>query len=336
MIVLMIFGVSSLDILFDIVVIFHDNILMKFSDIKQKMYRNSMNTYCWTLFAIFWILWYVEYNSIPRFDKKTEQIDAFDPNTLKQKIKEVWSKDLVLCIYSKDFDWEHHPRFIQDHLSSISNIKYFMVKVDNVSEFCNAMRDYSIIKPISSCIILAHWNSWSMSFNNFDKLRDIEVDQNLDSYSQCFDDNATMLLYSCSAASWDYNIAKQLSETLEIETQWPTNTIDWTPLMSQKYFNKNHVSTQLSNVFIKNKNNKLEFNGEKFCTVKDLSLTKWTEKSNVELWVLNLTHDMNWWIITSKEIFNDWWIKDSTWKITLSLQWVLLDDKSIKTYKNRK
>lgn len=167
-------------------------------------------------------------NNLPKPNTLTEVIDAYPANTLEQKKAETKDMKMALAVVmthelqdrKKDFAEQ-----ISKDLENLGNVKAYTLTSDNLLDMLNNIRDYSLVKPIDSLILVFHGDKQGLNLDSaIMSVPKKFLPRIFEEYNNCFASDATILIYSCNAGA-EGSTAEVLATSLDREVEGPVGLI---------------------------------------------------------------------------------------------------------------
>jgi len=159
----------------------------------------------------------------PKPNPETEVIDAFPASELEEMSRQVEGKKLALALITT-FDYngmsEYEEEYLEYEFFQMPGYRLFCQRVNSKMELFNALRDYSMVKPIDALILAFHGNQSCFSLGLLDYVSMANASA-FNSYAPLFSDEAVVLMSSCDTGKGKDNIARRLSEALDVDMVAP-------------------------------------------------------------------------------------------------------------------
>ncbi len=159
----------------------------------------------------------------PKPNPEKEVIDAFPASELERMSQQVEGKKLALALITT-YDYNGMSKYEEEYLeyefAQMPGYKLFCKRVSSKGELFNALRDYSIIKPIDALILSFHGDRSFFALGLLDYVSMANASA-FNSYAPLFSDDAVVLLSSCDTGKGEDNVARRLSKVLDVDVVAP-------------------------------------------------------------------------------------------------------------------
>ncbi len=152
-----------------------------------------------------------------------EVIDAFPGSQLEGMKQSVSGKKMALELittydYNDAFKWTKVE--MRCEFASIPEYVLYCQKVSSRDELFNALRDYSLIKPIDALILSFHGSRTGIDVAEDEQINVYNASC-FNSYSPLFAEDAVVLLDSCKTGEGESNIATHIADALGVDVIAP-------------------------------------------------------------------------------------------------------------------
>ena len=137
---------------------------------------------------------------------------------------EIFQKKSVLALiteYDPPGVTQGMEKMFKEDFSDLPDYHIYSKRSKSIEEILYALNVSSRIRPLDGLILAYHGEKYSMSVNKFESIDTSNVKEIFERYLDSFSKDAVIILYSCSTGSGEDNIARRISEVLNIDVLAP-------------------------------------------------------------------------------------------------------------------